>query len=187
VTTLASALDVLGRELSSAGVPYMVIGGVANLVWGEPRTTMDVDVTVDVASIGIEAFVQVAARCGVPRAPEPVAFAVRTRVVPVRTPEGIPIDFIVAALPFEVEAIGRALLIDFEDLEIRVCSPEDLIIHKIVSDRPRDLEDVVGVLRRRRHTLDLVRLDETVKELARGLEEPAILARYQEALGATGL
>ena len=29
--------------LSGIGIPYMVIGGMANAVWGEPRATLDID------------------------------------------------------------------------------------------------------------------------------------------------
>ena len=49
VGPLAGALRQLSQLLDRLGLPYMVIGGVANLVWGEPRTTQDVDVTVSVA------------------------------------------------------------------------------------------------------------------------------------------
>src|SRR3972149_819902 len=35
----------LARELESLGFPYMVIGGQAVLIHGEPRFTRDIDVT----------------------------------------------------------------------------------------------------------------------------------------------
>ncbi len=34
--------------LEDAAIPYMIIGGFANLAWGVPRTTQDVDITVQV-------------------------------------------------------------------------------------------------------------------------------------------
>ncbi len=35
----------LGRELDAADLPYMVIGGQAVLLYGEPRLTDDIDIT----------------------------------------------------------------------------------------------------------------------------------------------
>lgn len=94
--TLARVAEVLER----ASVRYMVIGGFANLVWGEPRTTMDLDVTVEVASGGLDAFATLVMELGTPLPKDPVPFAERTRVLPVRTREGVVVDFVLATLPF---------------------------------------------------------------------------------------
>ncbi len=40
----------LGRALERARIPYMVIGGQAVLLHGEPRLTRDIDVTLGVDS-----------------------------------------------------------------------------------------------------------------------------------------
>ena len=39
------ALTDLARLLDRLEVPYMIIGGMANAVWGEPRATVDIDAT----------------------------------------------------------------------------------------------------------------------------------------------
>jgi hypothetical protein len=44
-------LEVIGRALDKSEVPYMVIGGQAVLLYGEPRLTRDIDITL---GIGIE-------------------------------------------------------------------------------------------------------------------------------------
>lgn len=38
-------LQQIARGLDSRGIPYMLIGGQAVLLYGEPRLTRDVDVT----------------------------------------------------------------------------------------------------------------------------------------------
>lgn len=173
--------------LEGGRIPYMVIGGLANLVWGEPRTTLDIDVTVDIEDVGTRAFATLVREVGDPLPDDPVAFAERTRVLPVRTPEGVGVDFVLATLPFEIAAIGRARTVRIADTDVRVCTPEDLIVHKIVSERPRDHEDIVGVLKRQREVLDLAWLDSTVDALAAGLGEPAVAERYRLAKGAAGV
>lgn len=40
---LEAALAEVAGRLEERGFPYMVIGGMANLQWGEPRTTQDLD------------------------------------------------------------------------------------------------------------------------------------------------
>ncbi len=46
MTALEQALVRLSQTLSDNGIPYMIIGGMANAVWGEPRATLDIDATV---------------------------------------------------------------------------------------------------------------------------------------------
>lgn len=45
---LEEALRAVMSVLEELGLPYMLIGGMANLVWGEARTTQDIDLTVHV-------------------------------------------------------------------------------------------------------------------------------------------
>src|SRR6266545_2094552 len=49
MTLLDRAVHEISSVLESLHIPYMVIGGIANAIWGEPRATVDVDVTVSVS------------------------------------------------------------------------------------------------------------------------------------------
>lgn len=180
---LRSAVEVLAAE----EIPYMVIGGIANLVWGEVRTTTDVDFTVDIEGIGIEAFLEVARRCGRPLADDPHELAETGRLVPVRTPDRVRIDFVLATLPFELEAIRRARSVSVGNVEVKVIAPEDLVIEKSVATRARDHDDIVGILKRQGDKLDLDRLDSTIEGLAADMAEPGIAERWREAKRAAGL
>lgn len=165
----------------------MLIGGIANLVWGEPRTTVDLDITVDVGQGGTGEFLAVARQCGEPLADDPADLAERGRVVPIRTHGGVRVDFVLATLPFELDAIQRAARVPVAGVEVRVCTAEDLIVMKAVSQRPRDHEDILGVLRRQGEALDLTRLDRTLEALAADLEQPELADRWHEAKRAAGL
>lgn len=184
---LEEALERVTGILDEGRIPYMVIGGVANLVWGLARTTTDLDITVDVEDTGIESFLPLARRCGLPLLGEAVVFAEERRVLPIRTPDGTRVDFILATLPFEFEAIRRASTVRMADTEFRVCTAEDLIILKAASERPRDHDDIVGVLRRQKNRLDLTDVDSVVEALAKDLSEPEIAERYEKAKRAAGL
>jgi len=62
---------------------------------------------------------------------------------------------------------------------VRFCTAEDLILHKVVSERPRDRQDAEEVVRRRAAELDRGYLDPRVRELADLLQRPAIWDDYQ--------
>lgn len=174
---LEKALRAFTVYLDRSKTPYMVIGGIANLAWGMPRSTFDIDVTVW-APAGTEPAL-VKGLCAAFKAlpPEPETFALETRVLPLEV-EGMRVDLILGQLPYEEQAIGRARVVDMEGVKVRMCSPEDLIVHKILSERPKDLEDVRGIVRAQAKTLDRDYLDPIVRGLAADLARPAIWELY---------
>jgi hypothetical protein len=107
-----------------------------------------------------------------------VKFVTDTRVLPVVV-EGTPVDLIFAALPYEEQAIERSKRISLGVGEIQICAPEDLILHKIVSPRLRDHEDIEGVFRYRHSELDFEYLDPRVEELADALANRSMLDWYR--------
>lgn len=64
-----------------------------------------------------------------------------------------------------------------------ICRPEDLIIHKVVSERAKDYR----VLRRQAGRLDLETLDRQARGLADGLDEPEIADCWRRARRDAGL
>jgi hypothetical protein len=46
MNSLERALIDLAGVLSGNNISYMIIGGMANAVWGEPRSTIDIDATI---------------------------------------------------------------------------------------------------------------------------------------------
>lgn len=147
--------------LTARQIPYAIIGGLAVQRWGEPRFTRDVDVTVVVPVEQAADFVEAVVKKFVPRIENAAAFARRSRVILVWAANGCQVDISLGLPGYEDEVIRRA--VDFE-LEpgrvVRLCAPEDLVIHKAVAGRPRDLEDIRGIIHRRGKSLDtdLIRL-----------------------------
>ena len=49
-------LRKIGKKLSDFGLPYMVIGGQAVLLYGTPRLTKDIDITlgVNIEELGLK-------------------------------------------------------------------------------------------------------------------------------------
>lgn len=178
MTSQEAALADLTRVLNDARVPYMVIGGLANIIWGEPRATIDIDVTVWVLEPRIPEVADILEHNFTLLVENPCAFIRDTRVLPLQSPGGVRIDVIFGLLPFEEEAIMRAATIEVGGVAVRFCTAEDLILMKIISDRERDLADARAIVRRRLAQLDRGYLEPRIHELSRTLDKPEIEARW---------
>jgi hypothetical protein len=158
VDALKQALEALVQ--SFAGLEWFVFGAQAVRVWGTPRQTVDIDVTVALAPTQVAQLVARCAPYGLrARVPDPGAFAEKYWVVPLLHDNGTPIDVVLAGTRFEQDAMSRRRAIELHGIEVPVVAPEDLIVYKLNSDRPKDYEDAVSVIRRRASTLlaDVVR------------------------------
>lgn len=175
---LEQAVVDVAKVLGALGVPYMVIGGFAVTVWGEPRLTQDVDITIACEPSNRELLAHVTRELPA-RVADPAAFAQMTRVLPVTTTGGVSVDLILAGLPFEHAAIERAVHVDVGGHPVALCTPEDLIVHKVISERPRDRDDIRGLVRRQGAILDRTYLDPIVEQLAEALAQPDILEFYR--------
>ncbi|MBN2033714.1 MAG: nucleotidyltransferase [Deltaproteobacteria bacterium] len=136
------------EELRKAGIPYMVIGGQAVLLYGLPRMTKDIDITLGVDTRDLDKVVKAIAAIGLRIIPEHFeSFVEMTFVLPARHEEsGIRVDFIFSFIPYERQAIGRAKPVFLKGEPVMFASVEDVIIHKCFSGRPRDIEDARSVV-----------------------------------------
>jgi len=146
--TLLGALADLMKWLDAGNIPSMIIGGVAASVLGQPRLTQDVDALVILSEGEWANAVSTAARHGIfPRIENALDFARRSRVLLMRHAEsGIDIDITFGGLVFEHAAINNSELHDIGGLRVRFPRVEDLLIMKAVARRPKDLQDIEGLL-----------------------------------------
>ena len=177
MSALARALAALHEAFSALKIPYMVIGGLANAEWGVPRATLDVDVTAWVEEEGLPAAIAALCNRFKSLVEDPLGFVHGTRVLPLDV-EGTKADVVFGLLPYEQEAIARSVERSVEGTQVRFCTAEDLILHKIISQRERDREDVRGVLKAQRGRLDRGYLEPRLRELSSLLQRPEIWEEY---------
>lgn len=178
MTPLEEALLQAARLFQEEGIPYMLVGGLANAVWGEPRATVDVDFTVWVEETHLPVAVQRLAEIFRPLPEDAVGFVRETRVLPLESEQHVRVDVIFGLLPFEREALARSVPVEIAGFPVHVVSPEDLVLMKIVSERSQDVEDARGIVQRQRGRLDLDYLRPRVQELACLLDKPEIYERF---------
>jgi hypothetical protein len=176
-------LSRLGAALQRHSLPYMIIGGQAVLLYGEPRLTRDIDITLGVDSEGLGELLAVAQDLNLKPIPkDPTTFVKETMVFPViEENSGIRVDFIFSYTPYESQAIQRAKRVIIKDQAVFFASPEDLIIHKIFAGRPRDLEDVRTILLKN-PDLDLSYIRDWLREFDASAEQPHFLKIFEEIL-----
>ena len=177
MANLEQVLADVARTFNSAGVPYMVIGGMANAVWGAPRSTVDVDLTVGLSFDSAPRLLEVLGDQVAAAPPNAANFARDTGVLPFTHRRGPRVE-LMASVPYAHEALARAVVIDVASVPVNFCTPEDLILHKLVSSRERDRNDVAALLKLRGATLDRAYLDPRVHELACLLDDSSIEQRY---------
>lgn len=143
----------LARALDGAGIPYMVIGGQALLVHGDPRLTRGIDVTLGVESVTLPRLLALGKTIGLlPSVSDVEQFVQKTNVLPLSSiSDAIRVDLIFSFTYYEAEAVQRAASVQVLDTPVKFATAEDLIVHKLVAGRPRDIEDVRGILLRQKH------------------------------------
>ncbi|OGQ56743.1 MAG: hypothetical protein A3J24_08060 [Deltaproteobacteria bacterium RIFCSPLOWO2_02_FULL_53_8] len=126
----------------------MVIDGQAALLYGEPRLTRDIDVTVGVGPERLSDMLLLVEGLGLKTLTKDVeSFVRRTMVLPVLDEiTGIRVDFIFSFTVYEQEALTRTRGVVVRGQTVRFASLEDFIIHKVFAGRPRDMEDVRSAL-----------------------------------------
>lgn len=168
--------------LTGLRLPYAIIGGTAVQIWGEPRFTKDLDLTVlaPIESFS-ETVEQLLARLQ-PRIEDALEFAQRNRVLLVQTSTGYPVDVSFGLPGYEDEVIGRSVEVElFPGKGVRFCSPEDLIIHKTIAGRVQDVIDVQHIIARQKKTLDLPYIRYWLDIFSGLLETSDVIDRFEQA------
>jgi hypothetical protein len=162
---------------------FCFIGGVAVQRWGEPRLTVDADLTLLTGFGREESYVDALLGAFRARARDAREFALRRRVLLVQASNTIPLDVSLGAIPFEERVVERAS--DFaiqEGAKLRTCSAEDLVVLKAVAARDQDWADIRGVAARQSARLDRRLIEREVLPLLEVKDDPAALDRLRRLL-----
>jgi predicted nucleotidyltransferase len=180
---LLAPIRAVQRLIEASDDQGIIIGGVAASILGKPRLTADADAMLLLSIEDIPLLIAQAEQEGlVPRLPDVEEFARRSRVILLRHDEsGIDVDISLGLLPFEVEAVERSQEYDIGSLQVRLPTPEDLIILKAVAHRPKDMLDIEAVITAQEN-LDTDRILFWVQQFAELLEMPELLTELENMM-----
>jgi len=180
------ALRTLAALAKALRVRWYLFGAQAAVLWGRARTTADVDVTMEVDPDRAEELLRSARAFGLhAREANTVELARSTRVVPLITAGGFPVDLVLAGTGLEAQFLDRARPVRVGAVEVPVISPEDLVITKLIAGRPRDLEDIEGVLAERGDDIDVGYVDAMLREIESALEMEGLKSAWEQLLWPT--
>jgi len=172
------ALRVIVDFLNQHQIPHMVIGGLANAVWGEVRMTRDADFKVstdmlpsDFRRLVLGHFAE--RQTGLPQHLRS-SFVIHIWAMP-----DVAADLLISVFDYERQSIARAVDTTIESIPVRVCTAEDLIIHKAIADRAQDWMDIDGILLRQRGKLDVAYIRDWLMQFSEALEKPELLTRFE--------
>ncbi len=181
MTDLTDALRNIVLLFERLGTPYAVMGGIAVRLYGIPRPTHDIDFTAAIDQDRLPEFYDAVRELGY-TVPEQYAKGWIDRVagmpvVKIRLylqTHGIDVDLFLAESRFQQQLLARRRQDRIDDLAVWFVSPEDLILLKLLSHRPRDLADIGDVL------FTQGQLDEVY--LRKWAEELGVLERLEQVL-----
>lgn len=160
--------------LKTEQIPYLVIGGLAVGVLGEPRFTYDIDLSILLSEYQIGIFIKrlqkasfkFDAREAMLSASEFGSFRFYYKTVQ--------IDAILVSTDLEQEAITRHKKKLFLGKKVCFPTPEDLILFKLISGRPRDLTDAEAIATRHKDKLDKAYLKKWALRIYKKSQDPRV-------------
>jgi hypothetical protein len=147
-STLAVTID---RILSEIAIPYYITGGVAAIVYGEPRTTRDLDLVIQISSADLDRLVIALEQHGfyVPGVADVKSGKMQTlNITEINTISRA--DIIISEnSEFDLIKFERRTIIDIPDRgSIYFASAEDVILNKLLwgrgSQSEKQWRDILG-------------------------------------------
>ena len=167
------AVDI-AKLLEDIGVRYVIGGSVASSLIGEPRSTVDVDIAVELGDQDLEPFFErVRPSFYVPETDAARAVHEKDSFTIIHNDAALKIDlFVLGDGLLDVNQIGRRVSFQVPSqppASLWITSPEDQVLRKLdwyrqggqVSDR--QLRDIVAILQINRQSLDYGYLTETAE------------------------
>lgn len=153
-TPLADKVLQVTEALTERGVPFAFGGAIARNYYAEPRLTMDLDIGVFLSADAYSGVLEALATLFPLQDAAGVARTIQRDAQVRLNWDYTPVDLFFAYDPFHNASAGRVRRVPFGDAEIPILSAEDLILHKLLFNRPKDWRDIADMLYAQRELLD---------------------------------
>jgi len=161
---------------------YIIMGGIAAGVLGEPRVTGDVDIDIQLDKDDISDFLNKAKKAGFRFDKKKCSKRARKTSVFQINYGDFHIDFIIASIDLERETFKRKKIVRLYNTKAFFPTPEDLILLKIIPGRPQDILDAEKIIIRHKKKLDINYLEKWAQRLSDEAEDMRIYNTLKELL-----
>jgi len=183
MSPIDQALHAVVDFLDEHGLAYAIVGGIAAGLWGQPRTTFDVDAVVAAETETLDRLRNAIRPPPFLFEPKMLTFpttkVLRGHVLEHTNPDEpgvIVVDFLTFEPVLNQSIMNRRQRANIGGRDCWLCSPEDLILLKLLAGRVKDLEDIKGILAERQEKLDQTYLQDWIARLGKQAEWARVLA-----------
>lgn len=177
---LYESVAALQKTLLEAELESMVIGGLAVMAWGEPRLTRDADLKILIRREEASKLLAALPAGFQLHSENPLETLQQYGFLFTHDLSGVRIDLMLTDMGFDEIAIGRRQEKEMATgVSVSVCSPEDLIIYKLLSTRPRDHEDATGIIKRQIKTLDHNYIEDWLRQFELAVDDSTLIDTYK--------
>lgn len=132
--------------LNSRNVLYALSGALANIAWGVPRSTFDIDILVSVPQIQLPSLLEIFFSFGFKGDLKELISKARKEHF-IRLEHSVfALEIFLPAIPYHHQVLKRRVRQEFESIPAWFVSLEDLIILKLLFHRSKDIGDIKGIL-----------------------------------------
>ncbi|HUE73678.1 MAG TPA: DUF6036 family nucleotidyltransferase [Pirellulaceae bacterium] len=149
---LSKAIEDIVGLFDSLSLEYAIMGGIAVRVYGIPRATYDVDFTAAISRDELTGLFQRAQAIGYTVA-EPylqgwvdqVGGMPLVKIRLLLNGREVDVDIFLAESSYQASLLSRRKWAKLNGIDAWLVSPEDLVLLKLLANRPRDVADVGDV------------------------------------------
>jgi hypothetical protein len=169
-------------SFEAAGIEAAAYGGLTLGMYGEPRETRDADLAVASADLEVarEALTQVGVMVVTAFTEVKFGGCSVSRLSLLGGGQLNTVDLVrPRSIRYGAAMMARGLRGTLRGQALRVVSPEDFVILKVLATRERDLEDAHSVVQKQRARLDHDLLESEVSSLAEELPDHDVRGRFE--------
>jgi hypothetical protein len=150
-------LQLVSSYLNERGIDHVFVGGIAVMYHGVPRTTVDIDILIDIDNEEIAPFSSFLKSEGFNASSEDIRAALneRSHTTVFYEDSLLRLDIQGINTEFDRLTLERSIKANLLNTEIPIGSAEDTLVNKILFQGEQDLRDALGIFERNRGHLDL--------------------------------
>lgn len=170
--------------LNGTDIDYVFVGGIAVIVYGNPRTTVDLDLIVQMDEEDIDDFASYLRKEGFLCDPSDMKDAFRERTHFSAEEKGLLFRLYIKGVydPGAKRTLRNKRKVEYDGIKMYVASPEDTISHKLLFGGEQDIEDAESIYVRQDDKLDHEYLEKVCHEMGVGEELEEMKKEIEELM-----
>lgn len=160
-------LKLVSEFLNENGIEYVIVGGMAVLFYGNPRTTMDIDYVIQIVDKDIPVLVTFLQENGFFADEYDMRLALEEKSHCTVEDKGTMFRLDIKGIYGEMDerALRNRKKVKIDNSVIFIASPEDTIANKLLFSREQDIKDALGIYTRQYDSLNMDYLESICKKI----------------------